>query len=267
MDPKDVQGLFKSLDFDGSGTISYNEFVRTVKGPLNQFRTDIVLKAFKQLDRTGDGLLTIDDIKGAYSAACHPDVKSGKRTEDEVLSEFLETFETHHSVMNGAKSDSTVTPEEFLEYYANISMNIDSDAYFELMMANSYNLAGSSQAYAGSKAKVTQVNAREAYRQDHHRNLFGTDKRTPFGKKQQTDWATTNGSNFREGGLNEMIPSAGGGSAARSGVSNDPKMQFMQQSERMTPAQYRGIQHSDDELTEMFRQKLASRGARGILGM
>ena len=27
------------------------------------------------------------------------------------------------------------------------------------------------------------MNAREAYRQDHHRNLFGTDDGTPFGKK------------------------------------------------------------------------------------
>jgi len=51
-----------------------------------------------------------------------------------------------------------------LEYYATVSMNIDSDAYFELMMGNSYNMSGSSQAYAGTKSKITTVNAREAYR-------------------------------------------------------------------------------------------------------
>ena len=35
----------------------------------------------------------------------HPDVKSGKRTEDEVLTEFIETFELHHNILNGTQSD------------------------------------------------------------------------------------------------------------------------------------------------------------------
>jgi hypothetical protein len=125
----------------------------------------------------------------------HPDVKSGKRTEDEVLKEFLETFESHYNVMNGAKGDGTVTPDEFLEYYANVSANIDSDNYFELMMSNAWNIESrnnpASMPYAGTAKKVTAVNSREAYRNDHHRNLFGTDKATPFEKKQETGWQTT----------------------------------------------------------------------------
>jgi len=35
----------------------------------------------------------------------------------------------------------------------------------------------------------------------------------------------------------------------------------------MTPAQYPGIQKTEDEMVVMFRSKLAQRGARGILGM
>jgi hypothetical protein len=38
--------------------------------------------------------------------------------------------------------------------------------------------------FAGSSRKVTAVNSREAYRQDFHRNLFGTDTKTPFDKKK-----------------------------------------------------------------------------------
>ena len=44
-------------------------------------------------------------------------------------------------------------------------------------------------------------------------------------------------------------------------------MAWTSKSSRITPAQYKGIQHSDDELVELFKQKLASRGARGIFGM
>lgn len=125
----------------------------------------------------------------------HPDVKSGKRTEDEVLTEFIETFELHHNILNGTQSDSKITPDEFLEYYSHVSSNIDSDAYFELMMSNAWNLESrnnpNSMPFAGSSKKVTKVNAREAYRNDHHRNLFGTDNKTPFDKQAQTEYQTS----------------------------------------------------------------------------
>ena len=125
-------------------------------------------------------MLTVDDIKRSYNARMHPDVKSGKRTEDEILTEFLETFEQHHNTIHGNKADGKVTPEEFLEYYAHVSANFDTDAQFELMMSNAWNIESrnnpNSMPYAGSAAKISSVNSRDAYRRDHHRNLFGTDK-------------------------------------------------------------------------------------------
>jgi hypothetical protein len=148
-----------------------------------------VRKAFQKIDFNGDGVLTVVDIKGKYDASKHPEVKSGKKTQDEILKEFLETFEMHHNVMHNAQSDGMVTQDEFIEYYTNISANIDNDAYFDLMMTNAWNLEGKNNtdnlAFAGSKAKVTQVSARDAWRQDHHRNLFGTDQKTPFEKQRQ----------------------------------------------------------------------------------
>lgn len=41
--------------------------------------------------------------------------------------------------MNKTK-DQTITIEEFLEYYNNISMSIQDDQYFEVMMTNAWNL-------------------------------------------------------------------------------------------------------------------------------
>lgn len=45
------------------------------------------------MDKDGNGILDINDIKGVYNAKMHPDVKAGKKTEDEILGEFLDTFE------------------------------------------------------------------------------------------------------------------------------------------------------------------------------
>ena len=101
--------------------------------------------------------------------------------------------------MSNGKSDGVVSLDEFIEYYTNISANIDNDAYFDLMMTNAWNIDGKNNtdnlAYAGSSRKVTQVSARDAWRQDHHRNLFGTDKATPFNKQRANEWQTSANAN------------------------------------------------------------------------
>lgn len=101
IETKDLATLFKCFDYTGDGEIEFNEFLRVLVGPMNKFRTNLALKAFKQLDRTGDGIVDLDDIRGTYNASHHPDVRSGKRTENEVLTEFLETFETHYNTISG----------------------------------------------------------------------------------------------------------------------------------------------------------------------
>lgn len=101
VDDKDIDGLFKAFDIDQSGSIEYDEFIRVVVGPMNQFRTQLVTKVFQKIDFNGDGVLDKEDLKNRYDASRHPDVKSGKRTEEEVQKEFLETFEMHHNILHG----------------------------------------------------------------------------------------------------------------------------------------------------------------------
>lgn len=50
------------------------------------------------MDKNGNGMLEISDIKGTYNAKKHPDVMMGKKTEDEVLYEFLDTFEAAYHI-------------------------------------------------------------------------------------------------------------------------------------------------------------------------
>ena len=146
----DIQALFKYIDRNRSGAIDYDEFLRTVRGPMNGFRKALVAQAFNKLDADGSGVLDINDVKRFYNAKGHPDVRSGKKTEDDILGEFLETFEMHHNLGEGA-NDRNVTKEEFEEYYNNVSMSIDNDQYFELMMNNAWKLS-EAPAYTKNKA-------------------------------------------------------------------------------------------------------------------
>jgi calcyphosin len=128
--------LFQYFDKDRSGEIDFEEFLQGVRGPMSQRRIDLVHLAFNKIDKDKNGVLEPDDIIGTYDASRHPDVLAGKRTANEVLREFLDTFDI------GGVVDGKVTKEEFVNYYANIGASIDSDDYFELMIRNAWHISG-----------------------------------------------------------------------------------------------------------------------------
>ena len=53
----------------------------------------LITKAFEKFDRTGDGIITIDDMKKFYNVSEHKDFKNGKKTEEEIIKECLAVFE------------------------------------------------------------------------------------------------------------------------------------------------------------------------------
>jgi calcyphosin len=110
---------------------------------MNEFRKGIAMQAFNIIDVDRSGILDISDIKHTYNAKKNPKVISGEMTEDEVLYKFLDTFDQHHNDINEGQVTHEVTPAEWIEYYNNVSMSIDDDEYFQVMMNNAWNLDGS----------------------------------------------------------------------------------------------------------------------------
>ena len=50
----------------------------------------------------------MDEIRNSYSPKNHPDVLSGKKTEDEVLAEFLDTLQYHFSLLKSNKEKKKI---------------------------------------------------------------------------------------------------------------------------------------------------------------
>jgi len=115
LEENEIIVLFESFDNSRDGNINYDEFIRAVKGPMNQFRRSLIEKVFKKLDRDNSGKIDINDLKNYYNTSQHPDVKSGKKTEEEVLDEFLETFDTHHNVISNNHKSRSIDFLELLE--------------------------------------------------------------------------------------------------------------------------------------------------------
>jgi len=138
LDEIEIDRMYDFFDRDHNGKLSYEEFLRGIRGPLNAFRRSLVLQVFDKLDVDRSGMIETNDIKGFYDASLHPEVKKGKKSEEEVLTIFLQTFETY--LGNNSIVDAKITQDEFLDYYTFISSSIDNDAYFELMMQNAWGL-------------------------------------------------------------------------------------------------------------------------------
>lgn len=61
---------------------------------MSNARKEVVLQAFKKLDKTGDGVITIEDLRGAYNAKKHPKYLNGEWTEEQVFRKFLDSFDS-----------------------------------------------------------------------------------------------------------------------------------------------------------------------------
>lgn len=60
---------------------------------MNPRRAKLATQAFGSMDKNKNGKLDIEDIRGTYTVDKHPDFIAGKKTEDDILFEFLDTFE------------------------------------------------------------------------------------------------------------------------------------------------------------------------------
>ena len=131
---EEMKTLMAYFDRDGDRSIGVTEFLRGVRGRMARRRVKLVRTAFGLLDKTADETITVEDLLQAYDTSQHPEVISGDASPDDILAQFLELWDKDR---NG-----TVTWQEFLDYYKDISCGIDDDAYFELMMRNAWHISG-----------------------------------------------------------------------------------------------------------------------------
>ena len=61
-----ISDIFTMIDLDGSGTISYNEFLTSIMDNKKYLTEDRLEKAFKTLDKDDNGHLSVEEIKSVF---------------------------------------------------------------------------------------------------------------------------------------------------------------------------------------------------------
>ncbi|XP_050789792.1 calcyphosin [Gopherus flavomarginatus] len=131
---REAQQIFSLCDKNSSGTMDFDEFLEVLRPPMSAARKQIIADAFHKLDKTGAGVVSVEDLHGVYDGRTHPKYQSGEWTEEQVFRAFLDSFDSPND------KDGKVTGEEFLNYYSGVSASIDSDDYFVAMMKRAWKL-------------------------------------------------------------------------------------------------------------------------------
>lgn len=89
LNDQEVQTLIGVFDRNKDGTVNFDEFLATIKGPMADSRLRLVALAYERLDKNADGQVTLDDIAKTFEASRHPEVLSRQKTEAQVFREFI----------------------------------------------------------------------------------------------------------------------------------------------------------------------------------
>eukprot|EP00698_Gefionella_okellyi_P005897 TRINITY_DN1532_c0_g2_i1.p1 TRINITY_DN1532_c0_g2~~TRINITY_DN1532_c0_g2_i1.p1 ORF type:complete len:716 (-),score=132.11 TRINITY_DN1532_c0_g2_i1:1153-3255(-) len=153
---RDMEQLFKIQDRDRDGYIDYEIFLQTLRGPLSERRRQLIHSAFRAVDCTGSGAVELFEVRAAFTAGRHPDVRAARRTESDVLLDFLDTF-------TDCNADGLVTLPIFERYYSSVSFGITDDASFESILTSSWVMERASSASPPKQSSIMETKRNSQY--------------------------------------------------------------------------------------------------------
>ena len=139
LNQEDIINFYSILDFTQSDKVSTDEILRIISGEISEKRKIAVISKFAEMDKNKTGYLPINYLKKVYNAKFHPDCFLGKKPENEVLDEFMFTFEVF-CYLKGLGNEDNISFKDFAEYYGPISASIDNDNYFNDILLGTWNL-------------------------------------------------------------------------------------------------------------------------------
>ena len=136
-----IQYFYSFIDKNGQNNISTEEILSKIRGKLNERRKFKIIEKFTKIDIDKKGYSEISLIKSLFNPNLHPEVKSGKRNESDILNEFIFTFDSY---INYKDRISQISLEDFIEYYSGISASIADDDYFIDIMNGVWDISNNS---------------------------------------------------------------------------------------------------------------------------
>ena len=137
----EVEELFASFDKEERGMVNYDDFIRILRGELNDKRKELVQNVFKHLDIDNKGELTVEELLSLYNPRQSLECVEQRKSEEEAMSIFEESLRGNHKYLNGDEGDTKpVDMEEFEDFYESVSIMIPSDELFRDIVLRTWGL-------------------------------------------------------------------------------------------------------------------------------
>lgn len=122
MTDDEFSSVMATFDQDHSNNVDLREFMTALRGNLSSMRMKAVARAFEEMDRDHSGEISLHECKSCYDPRVHPDVLSGKIDREQAMELFISQLD--------ANSDGTITRQEFLNFFTDVSLTYDDDQQF-----------------------------------------------------------------------------------------------------------------------------------------
>ena len=130
---QDLRTLFLELDVNRNNQISFREFaVMMMKEEISPVRKATIRAVFENIDKDGDGIVSIKDIGECFEPQNHPDVKARRNTVNNLLKNFFESF-------NVVSDTGYLNLQQFTDYYM-YSSAFEDDLKFSESMKSLWNM-------------------------------------------------------------------------------------------------------------------------------
>ena len=129
----DYQNIFNQFTSKhNKNYLDFSSFIRNFKKELNENKLSNVEQAFTNIDVNENEKIPLNVIKKKFRGDRHPDVLSGRKTEEEIILEFLDCFNINYEILNldSNQNSNNVDFEIFANFYEYVSFIYPDDKEF-----------------------------------------------------------------------------------------------------------------------------------------
>lgn len=118
----------------GSDHIDYVKFFRLMEVDMPESRLEVVQDAYAKLTKVAaGGWVNITDIQNHWNPECYPEVQTGELSLAEAHMDFMRQWVV-------LSADGSVSYDEFLDYYRDVSMAIEKNSTFVEIVRKAWDL-------------------------------------------------------------------------------------------------------------------------------
>ncbi|CAC9550962.1 protein of unknown function - conserved [Leishmania donovani] len=154
LSPIEMDVLMRHFDTTGNNVVCAQDFLAELRGTMPLARMQAVIYAYQQLSIEGRGSVEFKDMHSLFrlNAATIPDVVNGVLQREEAVLDFESCWPGRVGCKVG-----TVTLDEFVDYYADVSPAEESDERFCKLLQQSWAIPVTSAYLSGEPHRLLTV--------------------------------------------------------------------------------------------------------------